>query len=304
VAITSVGYDGSVFENQWARLASFFSQDVPVVGDTSHFRVAALGSGTRQVTVQPGDCYGDGVLDTLDSVATVTLAAISSGTRWDTIVLRRDWRTTDTAGVSSLVALTGGAAKVLSSQVKSTPGSISDQPLALVQLTAGQTVPTAVLDLRKPFVRHVYNYSWDAADTATTTGNDTNGIITTGRYTWEGDASGAGLAFTVPPSVDELTIRLEAEAWLTNIGSAVATSAARMGVVINGAANRDPSYRDATCSGGTSPQLSAREFRVSVKPGEPITIGSRFNCTSPTVGAKATFRFCRITARPSSPAPR
>jgi hypothetical protein len=90
--------------------------------------------------------FGNGVTDKTYENETIQLDTIATGSRWDLIACRRDW--TPTAGVSKFVKVNGGATAVVPGGRLLGPGNIDDQPLALVQVTAGQTQPTGFIDLR------------------------------------------------------------------------------------------------------------------------------------------------------------
>jgi hypothetical protein len=145
MTIFSSGYDGTVDEVQWAQL-------VPAVGAAQY---GVVGAGDWKVTSHPvldkavlvaaGSGWGPGVFDTSDAPATVQCDALTSGTRWDLITAKRDWQ--PTAGATVFSKVTGGAVKTLPARFTD-PGEQDEQPLALVQWTAGQTQPTAIVDLR------------------------------------------------------------------------------------------------------------------------------------------------------------
>lgn len=146
MAITSVGYDGSVDEVQWAEMIKKVgSADYGVVTQPA-WKVTGVPAADRTVSVAAGKGWGHGVFDTLDVNTTIQLDTVASGVRWDLVAMRRDW--TGTGGVTSIVKVNGTAAKVIPTGRVSGPGVIDDQPLALVQVTAGQTQPTAIVDLR------------------------------------------------------------------------------------------------------------------------------------------------------------
>jgi hypothetical protein len=98
------------------------------------------------VSIAPGFGWGSGVTDLTAANETIQLDTVTSGSRWDLIVARRDW--TPTAGETKFMKINGGATKAIPGGRLTTPGGIDDQPLALVQVTAGQTQPTTIVDLR------------------------------------------------------------------------------------------------------------------------------------------------------------
>jgi hypothetical protein len=104
------------------------------------------GANPGQLNVAAGTGWGQGVMDTTTAIETVTQATLpSSGTRWDLVVRRRDW--TPPGGTTSLVIIQGTSTEQLPPRTQN-PGVTDDQPLALVQWTAGYTSPTSIVDLR------------------------------------------------------------------------------------------------------------------------------------------------------------
>lgn len=146
MAITSVGYDGTIDEAQWAQMIKKVGSSDYGVVDGTDLRVTAVAGADRTVSIAPGTGWGHGVLDTLDANATIALDTVSSGSRWDLVALRRDW--TGAAGTTTVVKVNGSSAQALPTGRLTGPGTVDDQPLALVKITAGQTQPSAILDLR------------------------------------------------------------------------------------------------------------------------------------------------------------
>lgn len=125
----------------------------PVIGLASYgvrsaldWKVTAVAGQDRTVAIAAGRGYGHGVTDKTIANDTIQLDTISSGSRWDLIACRRDW--TPTSGVSQFVKVNGGATAVIPGGRLLAPGEIDDQPIALVQVTSGQTQPTSIIDLR------------------------------------------------------------------------------------------------------------------------------------------------------------
>jgi hypothetical protein len=145
MAITSIGYDGTVTESDWAQLIPLAGSSHYGVAETTDWRVTASTTLDRGVKVGVGQGWGHGVLDTNTTTITLQGEAVGSGSRWDMVVARRDWG--GTGGVTSFVLIKGTATKALPAR-NVDPGNIDDQPLALVQFTAGSTAPTTIVDLR------------------------------------------------------------------------------------------------------------------------------------------------------------
>lgn len=138
--IISTGYERAINYTALGILLSKTSTDYTVFGATS-FLVTA-GPGAREVSVAPGRASGKGIYD--ESTETITLPA-PAGTRWDTIVLRRDWDADET----TLVLLQGTATKAITKDATAIGGGIlDDQPIALVRWASGQTAAQEIVDLR------------------------------------------------------------------------------------------------------------------------------------------------------------
>jgi len=147
MAFTSIGYDGTVNERQWAELVPNVGSSIYGVKGAGDLKVSAVPGQPLMVSVAAGTGWGHGVMDTEVANTTITCDAISSGIRWDLIAVRRNWQPL-AGGPTSVVKVTGTADQVIPDSRKAEPGVEDDQPLALVQWTAGQTQPTNVIDLR------------------------------------------------------------------------------------------------------------------------------------------------------------
>lgn len=150
VTFTSHGYDTTI-ENPYTELA--WADAHPSIGSASYgvrgatdWKVTAVSGQDRTVSIAAGRGFGFGVTDETVANETIQLDTIGSGSRWDLIVVRRDW--TPTAGESKFEKVNGGATAVIPGGRLSDAGNIDDQPIALVKVTAGQTQPTGLLDLR------------------------------------------------------------------------------------------------------------------------------------------------------------
>ncbi len=146
MTITSVGYDGTIDEVQWAKIAGHLGAEYAVLGATD-WKVEAVSGQERTVRVRPGGGYGHGVLDTSDAEVTLQLPAVTSGfTRWDLIVARRDWR--PPGGATTFRSIEGAAFPTVPISRNTDPGVLDDQPVALVQVRSGATLPGTIVDLR------------------------------------------------------------------------------------------------------------------------------------------------------------
>lgn len=158
LAGNSKGYAGTFADGQvWANLQYSLGNRY-TVADQGSVAVTAAGGGTRQVSISAGRLGGWGIYDFNDASELVQLPTVSSGTKWFLIVARRTWATLDgvtnatqfyvidpgwTSAPATLPAVGTGV-----SQWNQRPGIRDDQPLAIVPLTAGATVPGTPLDVR------------------------------------------------------------------------------------------------------------------------------------------------------------
>lgn len=145
MAIVSVGYDGPVDEVGFSRMIpSVGASEYGVVGEND-WVLTPHPTTAQAVNLSIGRGWGYGVYDESDTVATVQCDPITSGSRWDLIVADRDWQ--PATGVTKFLPVAGGTTKALPARIKG-PGVHDQQPLWLVQWTAGQTQPTGIVDLR------------------------------------------------------------------------------------------------------------------------------------------------------------
>lgn len=143
MTITSIGYDGTVDEQAWAKLSLALGAREGVLG-AGHWAVSVKSGADRTVSVASGSGFGHGVRDDSDAVVDVQLPVRTGAPRWDTIVARRDWA----ANTTSFQYLQGTTTQAIASGLNDNPGVIADQPIALVQITEGVQEPTAIVDLR------------------------------------------------------------------------------------------------------------------------------------------------------------
>lgn len=144
MAITSVGYDGTISEVEWAGLAPHLGAAEVVVEGMAG---TILSSPDRGVRIGTGVAVGHGVRDISDTNVTVQCGSITSGTRWDTICLRRNWGPTP-GGTSSFVVVAGNSTRAISNSLQSNPGVMDDHPLFLARVQAGSSVVVELVDLR------------------------------------------------------------------------------------------------------------------------------------------------------------
>lgn len=143
MAITCYGYPGQLDQVQYGKISRFWGSEYNV-GGRDDLRVTRT-SGDRRVSIAAGSGYHHGVLVESDTAVAVSLDAVASGSRWDMIVLRRNWAG---AGSATFAVVKGTSSKKLPSR-SGTPGvSTDDQPLALVRVQSGLASPQEVIDLR------------------------------------------------------------------------------------------------------------------------------------------------------------
>lgn len=145
MAIVSGGYDGSLDEVGVAAWHAAASSRPGIVTGVS---LTVVGNVDRTVRVGAGQAYGFGVLDTITGNTDLQCEAVTSGSRWDTLVLRRDWRPA-AGGPSALMLLKGTSTQGISALAQNTPGVLHDQILALVRVQSGLTTIQELVDLRE-----------------------------------------------------------------------------------------------------------------------------------------------------------
>lgn len=146
MALTSVFYDGPVTETDRATNRAG-AADYGVIG-ADDFRVSTHPSIPYALNVAAGKAHGYGVSDTAEATQVVQCATLASGTRFDLIVVRRNWQPL-LGGPSTLVAIQGGST-IPNIQTLRTigPGVEDDQPIALVEWRGSVNAPYRIIDLR------------------------------------------------------------------------------------------------------------------------------------------------------------
>lgn len=133
MAITSVGYAGTVNEAQWAKLMRAVGRVSNEHGVLSGFTCAS-GGATRAVTVTAGEAVAAGVLAESDSTVTVNHDANAGSTnRTDLVVLQYDW----TNDVTSVTIVKGAGTSTPA--LTQTPGTLWQIGLAKVTVRPGVT---------------------------------------------------------------------------------------------------------------------------------------------------------------------
>jgi hypothetical protein len=146
MAIISVGYDGAVTESQWSdMIKKIGSAEYGVVG-INDWKVTSVPAADRTIQISAGKGWGHGVFDENTAAVQIQLDSVASGSRYDLIVMRRNW--TGAGGSSTFVKVNGTSVKEIASGRTKGPGVIDDQPIAIVRVDAGSTVVGSITDLR------------------------------------------------------------------------------------------------------------------------------------------------------------
>jgi hypothetical protein len=145
MAITNIGYDGSVTEAQWAKLIPAAGSSQYGVAGASDWKVTAHPSLMYGINIAVGSGWGHGVYTTSDTTVSLQGTSVTTGTRWDVVVARRNWA--GAGGATTFVIIPGSTTKAIPAR-NNNPGVLDDQPIALVQFAAGFQAPQAIVDLR------------------------------------------------------------------------------------------------------------------------------------------------------------
>lgn len=160
MTIRSVGYDGSIGEVDWSAYLAPYLGAPDMVARQGDFKVSATTG--LSVQVAPGLAHGFGVTDVSDAAEVIQLDAATSGTRFDCVVLRRDWSGQSntptgaaTGGRTTVGFVKGGASQIVPPLQRS-GGQLTEHALALVKVTAGASTVQVVDDLRATHAKAAY----------------------------------------------------------------------------------------------------------------------------------------------------
>lgn len=145
MAFDSIGYDGTVNEVQWGKLIAYTASSEYGVNYPTSFEATTVAGQSLMVKLSAGTAWTAGVVDSESAETTVELEPVLSGSRWDLIVIRRNW--TPPGGATSIAVVKGNSARALPSR-ETARGVLEDQPLWLVRVDAGNSLPSAYVDLR------------------------------------------------------------------------------------------------------------------------------------------------------------
>lgn len=149
MAITAIGFDGTIDESSFSRLMNLGGMRDVVLsrGDMQATPVA----NTRAVRFSVGKAYSAGLLVESTDTPTVTLPPASGG-QWHLLVLRRNWDTNAITFISIPHTTTTAQLPIappvgFPAAMQRNPGVIYDQPLYWAWVVTGQTA-VQLIDLR------------------------------------------------------------------------------------------------------------------------------------------------------------
>ena len=141
-------YDGVVTESDRAA-GRAGAPDFTVYG-ADDLRLSAHPTIPFALVVKKGKASAFGVTTFVESSTGADLVvqcdSQTSGTRWDIVTLRYDWRP-DLGGPTDIRAMNAGG-KQIPTNLEKTPGRLVDQPVWLVRWTGSSSTPAEYVDLR------------------------------------------------------------------------------------------------------------------------------------------------------------
>jgi hypothetical protein len=144
----STYYDGPLTEGDRAR-ARAGAPDF-TVGGIDQLTLSAHPTIPFALVVKKGTASAYGVTAFVETAQGADLViqcdSQASGTRWDLITVRYDWRP-DAGGPSDLRVVNAGG-KQIPTNIEKTPGSLVDQPMWLARWTGNASAPAEYVDLR------------------------------------------------------------------------------------------------------------------------------------------------------------
>lgn len=154
MAMTSIGFNGTVSDLQWAKLAPLLGTGLLGCVDASASLAVTAVAGFRRAQVAAGTAGACGVATTLDAPASpgADMPAPAAG-QWHLLVLRRVWASSTTtletlAGPTTTNTAQTVAPATFPAALLVAPGVQADQPLAWLWVNV-TTTAVAVFDLRK-----------------------------------------------------------------------------------------------------------------------------------------------------------
>lgn len=230
MAFTSpYGFDGTVTEGAAAADLTVHPSEYGVGGfrgASSDCRVSIVSGVDRTVRVATGYAWGKGVSGYNAASVDVQAGVIASGTRWDTVVLRRN--TADNTLTAMILAGTSTQAISASREVNFSDDK-DDQPLALIRLVAGQSNVQEVVDLRCWAANGgLYAVSTYALGYLTTPGT----AVQIGKTLWRRETAGTGTdSWVAYEAVGGVSSWLAPTTWGLNYGTNSTAQTRRIGDV-------------------------------------------------------------------------
>ena len=150
MALTAVGFDGTVNETQDALRSRFLGNSLPVVHSKDDLAVTIDTGTARSLRVAAGDCWVPGVMISNSAATTLQFDIVPTAgqSRWDALVLRVNWSNNTVTLMKVNGTASATPAELLPPGLTYNPGVLYDYVLALVKITNGQTSPTALTPWR------------------------------------------------------------------------------------------------------------------------------------------------------------
>lgn len=193
MTIVSYGYPGTIAPGAaWAAMQ--YGMGHPVwARNYGAGRVNAVVGGTRQVWVNPGLFGAHGIVNDVTEAELLTLPTVASGYRYYLVVADQRWNDDGNGFRTEIGYVQGTTARAIPIFIDN-PGQRMQMPLALVRITAGQTAPTEIVDLRLITEGGGTYMIWDdlALGLATRAGVEVHNAATRVRRLRVHTASGAG----------------------------------------------------------------------------------------------------------------
>ncbi|WP_104116973.1 hypothetical protein [Arthrobacter sp. B1805] len=150
----SIGYDttpeNGVTEIDWQQALPRIGSSFYGVDGLNDWKVTAVAGQDRTISIEPGGGWGPGVHDiwpAADGNVTIALAAAMGSPRYDLICNRRNWQPVG-GGPSAFTVVPGSATRTIPDGRQHNPGTLDDQPLALVRVDPDRTDIREIIDLR------------------------------------------------------------------------------------------------------------------------------------------------------------
>ena len=145
MAITPLGFEGTVNDVAYSKRSRFEGAQFPVVDGRPDFAVTVNLSADRTFNIAPGTACAHAIMGTATDVHTVQSSAVSTP---GATVLRYDWAANTITPTKVEGTAAAGAQPVLPAGLNTVVGETFDQVLALGPIIQGQTLPGPIVDMR------------------------------------------------------------------------------------------------------------------------------------------------------------